>query len=937
MELRPGQLLENRYRIEREIGGGGFAKVYLADDRNLNKQVAIKHNYDRSSAAQRQFREEARLLADATHPNLPRVIDYFVFQTGEQCLVMDYINGENLHQRMRRGPIAVAKAVDYVLQVCEAVAYLHGQAPPIIHRDIKPANIVVTNDGRAVLVDLGIFKRVEPRGRTVNAARAYTPGYSPPEQYDMPGGQGTDRRSDIYSLGATLYALLAGRDPEDSQELKEKKAHLARLSSLNPRVSGGLEGVVYKAMAPSAGYRYQTVQEFATQLKGELPKPVEVVVQPPSSSGGEILGVIAFLAAVAVLVAIIWLIFWRDDPAVMLPLQPRAILSADNAATIVVQRRWGRGVVYDAAFSPDGRHVAAAAMGGVTIFDVPSLGIRTDYVTDSAATSIAFSPDGLHLAAGLLDGRVALWSLGDDSAPLLVKAHSLFISSIAFTADGAKLVTGSGDGSVRLWSLADGEPVPVDDNLGSIFSVAVSADGSLLAAGTADGKIYLWDAPSAAPLRSWNAHTGAVESIAFSPDATKVATVGDDGAAHVWNARDEVRLATFSVPGDALAPLKSIAFSPDGTTLALGGASRKVVLWPWAGGAEIMTVNDGDFAHAGTVNTVAFAPDGRTLLTASGDDTIKLWSVASGRFQNESGAYLGLVYDVAIAPDGGSVAAALGNTKVERLMLGEGESLPGLVGHTAAVRSVAYAPNRQSLATGGSDNLVIIWQADTGKRLRSCEGHSANVNSVAYSPVVDSGILASGSDDGSVRLWRVADCTELGDLRWDLDGIRVWQVAFSPDGKLLAAALENGETRVRPVDGGQVLHRFLSEGATPVRDVAFSPDNTLLAAAGDGGFVDVWSLTGVLVRRLKTDDAQPVSVAFSPDGQLLAVGLKLAVGSGEAQLWRVADGARLMSFAPHRVAVSAVAFSADGTTIVTGGMDGVVQVSWVVAGVTVVP
>lgn len=215
MALNTGQILHSRYRIVKRLGEGGFGAVYRAWDINLNGPCAIKENFDASPAAYSQFAREASLLYNLRHPNLPRVIDHFSVPGQGQYLVMDYIDGEDLQHKIDQaaGPLPEAQAIKWILQVCEALIYLHSRTPPIIHRDIKPANVRITPDGTAMLVDFGIAKVYDPERRTTLGAQAVTPGYSPFEQY---GQKSTDVRTDVYALGATLYAALTGQEPPES-------------------------------------------------------------------------------------------------------------------------------------------------------------------------------------------------------------------------------------------------------------------------------------------------------------------------------------------------------------------------------------------------------------------------------------------------------------------------------------------------------------------------------------------------------------------------------------------------------------------------------------------------------------------------------------------------------------------------------------------------
>ncbi|RLC78231.1 MAG: hypothetical protein DRI81_07160 [Chloroflexi bacterium] len=270
MPLSAGQVLENRYRIAKLLGQGGFGAVYRAWDTRLSRPCALKENLDASPDAARQFEKEAAILANLHHPNMPRVTDHFSIPGQGQYLVMDFVEGQDLQETLdQRGPLPEAEALPWIVQICDALEYLHSQIPPIIHRDVKPANIKITSQGRPMLVDFGIAKIYDPILRTTAGARAVTPGYSPPEQY----GRGhTDNRSDIYALGATLYALLTGQEPADSVESLIGATELTSPRKLNPQISKPVAQAILAAMAPDPVHRYQSADEFKAAL-GRIPSP----------------------------------------------------------------------------------------------------------------------------------------------------------------------------------------------------------------------------------------------------------------------------------------------------------------------------------------------------------------------------------------------------------------------------------------------------------------------------------------------------------------------------------------------------------------------------------------------------------------------------------------------------------------------------------------
>ncbi len=275
--LPAGAFLKNRrYRVERELKAGGFGAVYLAEDfffasrkgaSTSGRPCVIKENFDQSPKAREQFEKEAAVLSTLSHPHLVRVTDTFVEPGGRMYLVMEYIDGEDLEDRLGRATAGLpeSEVLVWMDQVLDAVAYCHAQTPPVIHRDIKPSNIRIRRaDGKAILVDFGIAKIGDESVQTQEAARGYSPHYSPVEQHSM---RGTGAYSDVYALGATLYHLVTGQPPPESTELAVGKP-LPRPRTLNPAVSPLVEQVILTAMQVRPQDRYPNAQEMRLALQG---------------------------------------------------------------------------------------------------------------------------------------------------------------------------------------------------------------------------------------------------------------------------------------------------------------------------------------------------------------------------------------------------------------------------------------------------------------------------------------------------------------------------------------------------------------------------------------------------------------------------------------------------------------------------------------------
>src|SRR5258708_23430987 len=279
--LQANALLDGRYRVVRLVGKGGFGAVYEARDERFQgrRVVAIKEMSDahlspsERSQAITDFRHEADLLVQLRHPNLPDVSDFFE-EGGKAYLVMEYVEGKTLEKEQEDigGPIDEKVVMDWGLQLCDVLDYLHTRPQPIIFRDIKPSNVMLTQSGQLKLIDFGIarvFKSTAAKDTTSLGSR----GYAPLEQYGR--GQ-TDARSDMYALGATLYDLLTNSVPADAPTRRINPQVFETPRQVNPRISPAVESIVLKAMEQEPKDRFQTAAEMYQAMPDVVPpqKPV---------------------------------------------------------------------------------------------------------------------------------------------------------------------------------------------------------------------------------------------------------------------------------------------------------------------------------------------------------------------------------------------------------------------------------------------------------------------------------------------------------------------------------------------------------------------------------------------------------------------------------------------------------------------------------------
>lgn len=273
--LAPNSMIQNRYLVVQSIGKGGMGEVYLSVDQRLGSAVALKRTFytdDNTLAA--AFEREARILARLRHPVLPKVIDHFV-ENGDQFLVMEHISGDDIAKRLELAnkPFPLSWVMFWADQLLDALSYLHSHEPPIIHRDIKPQNLKLTDENHIVLLDFGLSKDFDTKSTSNPTNSASVAGYSPHfASMEQIRGTGTDGRSDLYSLAATLYQLMTNSIPVDALTradalLGSAVDPIKPLNELNPEITPAISDVILKAVSIRQDDRFATAGEMQKALR----------------------------------------------------------------------------------------------------------------------------------------------------------------------------------------------------------------------------------------------------------------------------------------------------------------------------------------------------------------------------------------------------------------------------------------------------------------------------------------------------------------------------------------------------------------------------------------------------------------------------------------------------------------------------------------------
>ena len=577
--------------------------------------------------------------------------------------------------------------------------------------------------------------------------------------------------------------------------------------------------------------------------------------------------------------------------------------------------RLGKGHIFDMAYSPDGKLLAAAGTIGIWIYDGRTgeeLNLLTEHM--ESASTVAFSADNQLLACDGKDNTILLWDLHTGKHKMTLTGHIEGISSVVFSPDGKTLASGSGDETIRLWDVSTGEQLLVfAGHAGSVSEVMYSPDGEMLASHGMDEMIHLWDAHTGEFLRSITGYKGDVYSIAYSPDGEVLASGGEDGIIRFWEYHTGQLKTSLTATTDSDG-ISSVMFSPDGKTLVSNNYEDDMIqFWDVATGERLKTIK----SPPETTHHIVFSSDGRTLVNAGSDGTIRFWDVATTDPIRTLNGYAEMFRDMTYSPDGNTLATVSTGPSLRLWDPHTGKLKKTYYPGSISITCIAYAPDGVTLACGpGPDeyDTVFLLNTETGEFGRIFQGDYDGFESVAFSS--DGKMIAGGDNNGGIYLWDVSTGETVKKIEWGQDFVRT--VAFSPDRQILVST-NDSEICFWNIITGEAIKTLSSNS------IALSPDWKKFVCVNwaKNGTTQFWNMGDDEPVKTITSEAKTYFQDYSPDGKIIVgTGPRETISFWDADTYQIihtiADKHKKSS---RRERTFFVRYSPDGRTIATAGWD----------------
>ena len=600
-----GQEINNRYKVIRFLGRGGMAAVYLAEDLQLERDVALKIILPESFSSDdwdnysERFKREMKTLAKFNHPNIVSIYDSGEWDS-KPFFIMEYLAGGTLEEKLS-SPLGSQDAAKILLPIARALAYAHDKK--VIHRDVKPKNILIAEDGTYKLADFGIMRVSSETGETTQTHVGLgigTPEYMAPEQVL---NQGITKQVDIYSLGITFFRMVTGKLPFEGDPFVVMKRQLEDtvpvISLMILDVNTIIEKLIYKMLEKDTSKRIRTMQEVVKELEN----------------------IICVGSAVP-------------------PIDPGIITTAVGTQDGLP------GISNPVGYPPKEPLVKFKPLSSIQEF-------HKFHNVD--CLDFAFSPSGEILAAACQDNRIRIYSIANRSLSCILSHHTKSVTSIAFV-DEDTILTGSLDRQLVVWdiskqSVLDTQVFKSEIKSIDFFEEGYGEDYTLIGLNNRNVQLIAYMFSSEEEYFS-HKYLSPINQVKFSPNETTYAVALGNGSVIICRS-DGNELCTLEVPEDCV---NCMDFSPNGKIVVVGTKGETVRTFTFKKSGYEKSI--GVVSHSKQINGISFYPDGHSFVTCSDDSTIGLWSVNPLKMNKKVNAGLGCVLKVRFSIKGDVLASA---------------------------------------------------------------------------------------------------------------------------------------------------------------------------------------------------------------------------------------------------------------------------------------